>query len=310
MARSETKKSGEEQTEAASLKPLSGSRARFAGGGDALPRQVFGGASQLAGRASEFVDFIEPTRDATQLVLSHDVTRTLFDVADEYRHGEAIRSHGLPLRTRLLFCGPPGCGKSLTAEVMARELGLPLMVAKLDTLIGSMLGETASNLRRVFDAAERQTSLLFLDEFDALARTRSDQSEHSEMRRVVNNLLLMIERFKGRGFIVAATNLEATIDSAIIRRFDEVILFSQPSLSEIRRLIKFKIRNFGIQFDFSEDAKKLVGRSYADVERICYTAMRHAIMAKRRQISRDDFIYAIESDRRRKDIQDKVKAST
>lgn len=310
MARSETKPSTEQQKEPAALKPLAASRSRFAGGGEPLPRQVFGGASQLAGRASEFVDLVEPKRDVKELVLSRDVARTLLDVADEYRHGEDIRSHGLPLRTRLLFCGPPGCGKSLTAEVMAKELGLPLMVAKLDTLIGSVLGETASNLRRVFDAAERQTSMLFLDEFDALARTRSDPSEHSEMRRVVNNLLLMIERFRGRGFIVAATNLEATIDPAIIRRFDEVILFNRPNLSEVRQLIKFKTRNFGIGFDAADDAKQLVGRSHADVERICYTAIRHAIMAKRKKISRDDFTYAMESDRRRKDIQNKVGAST
>ncbi|CAN7368955.1 AAA family ATPase [Devosia sp. LjRoot3] len=309
MARTVSKPTGGQQKEAAALKPLTASRARFAGG-EALPRQAFGGSSQLAGRTNEFVELVEPTRDVKELVLSRDVARTLLDVADEYRHGEDIRSHGLPLRTRLLFCGPPGCGKSLTAEVMAKELGLPLMVAKLDTLIGSMLGETASNLRRVFDAAERQTSLLFLDEFDALARTRSDPSEHSEMRRVVNNLLLMIERFKGRGFIVAATNLEATIDPAIIRRFDEVVLFDRPSASEVRQLIKFKTRNFGVEFDIAENASELVGRSHADVERICYTAMRHAIMGKRKKISHDDFNYAMDSDRRRKDIQNKVGAST
>lgn len=310
MASSETKPSTEHQKEPAALKPLAASRARFAGGGEPLPRQAFGGSSQLAGRASEFVDLVDPKRDVKELVLSGDVARTLLDVADEYRHGEDIRSHGLPLRTRLLFCGPPGCGKSLTAEVMAKELGLPLMVAKLDTLIGSVLGETASNLRRVFDAAERQTSMLFLDEFDALARTRSDPSEHSEMRRVVNNLLLMIERFKGRGFIVAATNLEATIDPAIIRRFDEVVFFNRPNFSEVRQLIKFKTRNFGMGFDPADDAKQLLGRSHADVERICYTAMRHAIMAKRKKISRDDFTYAMESDRRRKNIQNRVGEST
>lgn len=310
MARSVSKPSSGQQKEAATLKPLTTSRARLTGGGEPLPRQVFAGSSQLAGRTSEFVELVEPKRDAKELVLSRDLARTLIDVADEYRHGEDIRSHGLPLRTRLLFCGPPGCGKSLTAEVMARELGLPLMVAKLDTLIGSMLGETASNLRRIFDAAERQTSVLFLDEFDALARTRSDPSEHSEMRRVVNNLLLMIERFKGRGFVVAATNLEATIDPAIIRRFDEVVLFNRPSASEVRQLIKFKTRNFGIEFDITEDALSLVGRSHADVERICYTAMRHAIMEKRKKISRDDFNYAVDSDRRRRDIQHKVSAST
>ncbi|KRB29899.1 AAA family ATPase [Mesorhizobium sp. Root172] len=307
MSRSESKPNPD-QREVSALKPLTSSRSRFAGG-EALPRQAFASPGTIAGRGSEFVEFVEPQRDAKELVLSPDISRTLYDVVDEYRHGDTIRSHGLPLRSRLLFCGPPGCGKSLTAEVLAREVGLPFMIAKLDTLVGSMLGETASNLRRMFETAERQTSVLFLDEFDALARTRSDPTEHSEMRRVVNNLLLMIEQFKGRGVVVAATNLESTIDPAIIRRFDEVILFDRPNATEIRRLIKFKTRNFGLDFDIAEDAKQLLGRSHADVERICFTAMRHAIMARRKKIFRDDFDYAIKSDRRRKDIQNKVSTS-
>lgn len=307
MSRSISKSSTESQ-KATSLKPLSGAKSRFASS-DALPRQAFSPAGNVSARAAEFMELVEPQRDVRELVLSTEVSRTLYDIADEYRHGETIRSHGLPLRSRLLFCGPPGCGKSLTAEVLAKELGLPFMVAKLDALIGSMLGETASNLRRLFDAAERQASVLFLDEFDALARTRSDPSEHNEMRRVVNNLLLMIERFKGRGFIVAATNLEATIDPAIIRRFDEVVLFGRPSTSDIRRLIKFKTRNFGLEFDIAADATQLLGRSHADVERICHTAMRHAIMRGRKKISRLDLDYAINSDRRRKDIQNKVSSS-
>lgn len=309
MARSVPKSSTETGTKS-TLQPLASGRSRFAGGStEPLPRQAFAGGGLISGRASEFAEIVEPQRDVKELVLSLDVSRILHDVSEEYRHSEAIRSHGLPLRTRLLFCGPPGCGKSLTAEVLAREIGLPFMVAKLDTLIGSMLGETASNLRKVFDAAERMNSVLFLDEFDALARTRSDPTEHSEMRRVVNNLLLMIERFKGRGFIIAATNLESTIDPAIIRRFDEVLMFNRPSASEIRRLIKFKTRNFGLEFDIADDASDLIGRSHADVERICFTAMRHAIMDKRGKVSREDFNYAIGSDRRRKEIQTKVTSS-
>jgi SpoVK/Ycf46/Vps4 family AAA+-type ATPase len=285
------------------LKPVSSSRSRFAGGGEAIPRQAFPSSGGISGRGAEFLELIEPRRDARELVLSPDISRTLYDVVDEFRHQEEIRNHRLPLRTRLMFCGPPGCGKSVTAEVLARETGLPFMLAKLDTLIGSMLGETASNLRKMFDIAERQQSILFLDEFDALARTRSDPSEHNEMRRVVNNLLLMIERFSGRGFIIAATNLEATIDAAILRRFDEVVLFSRPNISEIRRLIRFKLRNFGAQFDVANDAQRLAGSSHADIERVCFTAMRHAIMGKRKEISRADFEYAIDSHKRRKDIQ-------
>src|SRR5262249_36984950 len=147
-------------------------------------------------------------------------------------------------------------------------------------VIGSLLGETASNLKKIFDAVDQQNAVLFLDEFDALARTRSDSNEHGEMRRVVNNLLLMIERFQGRGFIIAATNLEATIDSAIVRRFDEIVYFGIPSANDIRRLIRARTRNFPAEVDLTLHSEELVGRSHADVERICFAAMRKAIMSR------------------------------
>jgi hypothetical protein len=105
MARSESNPN-RDQGQVPALKPLTSSRSRFAGG-EALPRQAFSSPGTTAGRGSEFVEFLEPQRDAKELVLSPDISRTLYDIVDEYRHGDTIRSHGLPLRTRLLFCAPP-----------------------------------------------------------------------------------------------------------------------------------------------------------------------------------------------------------
>lgn len=259
----------------------------------------FAGGGSPVERGREHLTFIEPKRQVDDVILATETARSLLDIVDEYRHGDAIRRHHLPLRTKLLFCGPPGCGKSLTAEVLAREVGLPLMVVKLDTVVGALLGETASNLRKVFEAAERDNIVLFLDEFDALARSRMDPSEHNEMRRVVNNLLLMIERFSGRGFIVAATNLEASIDTAINRRFDEVVFFGPPGSGEIRRLIRLKTRNFPADIDVIEYAKMLEGKTFADIERICFTAMRRAVIEKRKRVAESDFQYAIDAEDRR-----------
>jgi SpoVK/Ycf46/Vps4 family AAA+-type ATPase len=105
---------------------------------------------------------------------------------EEFRGADLLRRHGLEIRSKLLFCGPPGCGKTLTAEVFAHELGLPLVIARLDAIISSFLGETATNIRKVFESAAGQPCVLFLDEFDGLARARADGSEHNELRRVVN----------------------------------------------------------------------------------------------------------------------------
>jgi SpoVK/Ycf46/Vps4 family AAA+-type ATPase len=166
----------------------------------------------------------------------------------------------------------------MTAEVFARELGLPLVIARLDAVVSSFLGETASNIRKVFETANQQPCILFLDEFDALARARTDSSEHNELRRVVNSLLMLIDRYHGRGFLVAATNLEEALDAAIWRRFDEIVWFDLPKDRQIINFLKLKTRNFPAAFDLGKKVEKLKGLSYADIERICQNAIKRSIL--------------------------------
>jgi SpoVK/Ycf46/Vps4 family AAA+-type ATPase len=161
-------------------------------------------ASQIDA-AADLVDEITVSRGLNDIVLNPDTRLLVEGLIEERRRSEELRRHRLPISTRLLFSGPPGCGKTFCAEVLARELSLPLYAARIDVIISSFLGETASNLRRLFEFALRGPCVLFLDEFDALARTRTDSTEHNELRRVVNSLLLMIERFKGPGLVIAAT---------------------------------------------------------------------------------------------------------
>ena len=144
--------------------------------------------------------------------------RVLLGLQGEYRRADEIRRHGLKVRSKLLFCGPPGCGKTLCAEIFAAELGLPLFVAKIDRLISSYLGETAANVRKIFEFI-KQPCVLFFDEFDALARSRGDNGEHNQLRRVVNSLLLFIDHMQPKGFLIAATNLDRSLDLAVWQRF-------------------------------------------------------------------------------------------
>ena len=207
--------------------------------------------------ATDLIDEIPISRGLGDIVLNPD-TRLLIDgIIEERRRCEELRRHRLPVSTRLLFTGPPGCGKSLCAEVVARELSLPLYGARIDVIISSFLGETASNLRRLFEFAARKPCILFLDEFDALARTRSDAAEHNELRRVVNSLLLMIERFKGPGLVIAATNLPQFLDEALWRRFDDILLFELPTEREIGLLLAREFANFPAHFDLTTPTSKL-----------------------------------------------------
>lgn len=254
--------------------------------------------------ASGLLEVVEPSHYAADLVISSTNYRILTEVTQEIRRGDDLRRHGLEPRSKLLFCGPPGCGKTLCAEVIASELKLPLLVARLDAVITTYLGETASNLRRVFDAAAATPVVLFFDEFDALARARTDASEHSEIRRVVNSLLMMIDRFKGKGLLIAATNLEQTIDLAAWRRFDEVLLFERPTETQIRSLLKIKFRNFPANFEPSSYANKLMGLSYAEIERVSLSAIKRAILIHEKSVSESLFEQAIDSERRRASLRE------
>jgi SpoVK/Ycf46/Vps4 family AAA+-type ATPase len=247
----------------------------------------------------DLLEKIEPTHSSRDIVLSAANFRQLAGLVREFRRADEIRRRGLTVRSKLLFCGPPGCGKTLCAEVFARELGLPLFVAKLDAIISSYLGETATNIRKIFESTRRQPCVLFLDEFDALARSREDSTEHNELRRVVNSLLVFIDRIRPNGFLIAATNLETTLDTAVWRRFDEVIWFDKPDLVAISRFIRLKFRNVEVDFTPSLLAPELLGFSFADIERVCIQAIKASILDRRRTVSQRDFRTAIFEEQRR-----------
>jgi SpoVK/Ycf46/Vps4 family AAA+-type ATPase len=252
--------------------------------------------------AAQLIDEIAVSRGLGDIVLNPD-TRLLIDgLIEERRRAEELRRHRLPVSTRLLFSGPPGCGKTLCAEVIARELALPLYSARIDVIISSFLGETAGNLRKLFEFAARKPCILFLDEFDALARTRSDVAEHNELRRVVNSLLLMIERFKGPGIVIAATNLSQFLDEALWRRFDDILSFEPPTEREIGILLARQFANFPAHFDLATPVSKLVGMSYADIERICVDAIKKAVLKKRKSVSETEFAAALRQETRRKGL--------
>jgi SpoVK/Ycf46/Vps4 family AAA+-type ATPase len=252
--------------------------------------------------AADLLDTIEVTRGLSDIVLNPDTRLLIEGILEERRRSEELRRHRLPVSTRLMFAGPAGCGKTMCAEVVARELSLPLYSARIDVIISSFLGETASNLRRLFDFAARRPSVLFLDEVDALARTRADTAEHNELRRVVNSLLLMIERFKGPGLVIAATNLPQFLDGALWRRFDDIVLFEAPGEREIAQFLARQFANFPANFDLTTSTGKLTGMSYAEIERVCIDGIKKAVLKKRKSVSETEFAAALRQEARRKGL--------
>ncbi|MCB9831104.1 MAG: ATP-binding protein [Planctomycetes bacterium] len=211
-----------------------------------------------------------PDRSFRDLVLATEIRSTLDRIGEEIRNREVLQAYGLhPVRTAL-FCGPPGCGKTATAEALSNHLGLPLLYVRFDSVVSSLLGETASNLRRVFDYASTGEWVVFFDEFDAVGRSRDDATEHGEIKRVLNAFLQLLDGFSGRSIVVAATNFEQVIDPALWRRFDEILRFDLPSAQSLSLAIEHKLRSLAPnQSTITSLVNQLEGRSFSDAERIC-----------------------------------------
>ena len=222
----------------------------------------------------------DPARCLEDVVLSPTNRRLVEDVLLEHNREEVLRAHGLQPCDRMLLCGPPGCGKTLTAEVIAHELSRPLVVVRTDSVVSSFLGETAANLRKVFDFAAASPLVVLFDEFDALGKEREDATEHGELRRVVNAVLQMLDAYRGRSLIIAATNHEGLLDSAIWRRFEEVLHLKPPTSAQVCQLLNVKLRGVKKRFDAHAlvDSGVFKGASHADVERIVRRAVKMVLL--------------------------------
>ncbi len=230
-------------------------------------------------RQALLVEIRKAERLLPDIILSKENSKILEEIIEEFRRSEILRSHGISRRTKLLFCGPPGCGKTLLAEVLAGELGLPILYTRFDSIVSSYLGETSANLRKVFDYATRGTWAVFFDEFDAIGKSRDDLSEHGELKRVINSFLQLLDGFHGESLVIAATNHEHLLDVALWRRFDEILRLDRPSLADIRTLLQKKLASIPHPKIKSElIARRLKGLSHAEVERICYGAVRLSVL--------------------------------
>jgi len=225
------------------------------------------------------VDIREPVRRIEDVVLGGETLSAVKEVLQEHHHRERLGGYGLRPADRLLFYGPPGCGKTLTAEVIASELGLPLAIVRVDAVVSSYLGETAANLRKVFEFAAANAAVVLFDEFDALAKERADESEHGELRRVVNAVLQMMDAYLGRSVLIAATNHEAILDLAIWRRFEEVLIFDPPNVLQLKKLLALKLRGVRRQFEIDEVTTLFKGMAHADVERVLRRGIKDMVLA-------------------------------
>lgn len=232
---------------------------------------------------------IEVERDFLRhnMILPEDIEEKFKRVEKEFIARDRLAHYGLKPRQKILFYGAPGCGKSMGAERIAWNTGLPFIKVRFDSMISSYLGESLNNLRRIFEEISSQPCVLLLDEFDIIAKSRTYGQDVGEMYRIVNMLLYLLEEYNSpSGLLIATTNLEESLDKAIFRRFDEIIEIRRPEKNEIGRLLKQTLSSQKIDpnINWSEIAIKMEGFSAAMVVKVAQNAAKLAILTNSIQI--------------------------
>ncbi len=230
----------------------------------------------------------------SDLVASEDLELKISRVLKEYRKKEILRKNGLKNRSKILFTGNPGTGKTMTASIIASELNLPLYVIQLDRLITKYMGETSVKLRQVFEQICEIRGVYLFDEFDAIGSDRSLDNDVGEMRRILNSFLQYIEDDDSYSITIAATNNPNLLDNALFRRFDDVLEYKIPDVSQIERLFRMKLTGLALNEVFSEDVyMKAKGLNHADITRACEDAVKYSILEEK-EITKDILLTVIQ----------------
>ncbi len=245
-------------------------------------RKATGSIVPMARPQGEVADLLEEVqRDcrADDLILSQPLKDRINRILEEQRHLTRLKEHALRPRQRLLFTGPPGCGKTMTASVLASELALPLFVVRLDSLITRYLGESLSKLRLIFDAVNHSRAVYLFDEFDSIGYTRDLGQDVGEMRRLLNSFLMFIEKLTSNSLVIAATNHGNRLDKALYRRFDDLVEFGLPGEDEIWSTIIARLS--GVRTSDLDQVKLLKassGLSFAEITRACEEAVKEMLI--------------------------------
>lgn len=215
-----------------------------------------------------------------ELVVSGAVKDKLRRIVDEYLNRGKLASYGYANRRRILLEGAPGTGKTMTASVIASELGMTLYVVQMDKLITKYMGETSVKLRQIFEAIQHNVGVYLFDEFDAIGADRGLDNEVGEMRRILNSLLQFIEEDSSESIIVAATNNKQMLDRALFRRFDDVLHYSLPTAEEAGLIAESVIGGYDTSFFASDElSERLASLCQAEIVGVCRDAIKDALLS-------------------------------
>ncbi len=235
-----------------------------------------------------------PNVSQSSLVMEDSMAKRIHRIIHEYHQRNKLKSHGLSHRRKVLLVGPPGTGKTMTAKVLAYELGLPLHIIQVDRLVTKFMGETSAKLRQIFDLMQHELGVYFFDEFDAIGGERDRDNDVGEMRRVLNSFLQFIEQERSDSLIMAATNNPGLLDHALFRRFDDVLHYKAPAIAERKHLIKCVLGGFlSARFAWKKVLSVSEGLSHAEIDHACRDAIKMAVLSDSSKINGELLLEAL-----------------
>lgn len=215
------------------------------------------------------------------MVLPQEIEKKIQRIENEFVAKDRLGHFGLSPKQKVLLYGAPGCGKSMAAERIAWTIGLPFLKVRFEAIISSYLGESASNLKSLFESIKSVPCVLLLDEFDFIAKSRSATGQDvGEMHRLVNLLLNLLEDYNAPGILIATTNFEGIIDHALFRRFDEIIEMPKPGREQIEKIFKQTLSSISLskQINWNLLISSIEGISSATVVKIANDAAKLAVL--------------------------------